>query len=451
MNNLARALLFTLLAAAFSHVPSISASAQDCRTTQYADGKMTDCFSPLDERTSSSLFDQDGLLLRLRKWDGAGLLLSDQRYRNNQLNGMSTKYSPTDGRALERREFADGMPHGESVFWWPNGALKAIHNYESGTKTGSYRDFFQDGVLRQSGTIENWKTVGELHRHNADGSPQYSANHDPQGRLSGEERRYSSSGELQRVSLYRAGKLHGIQTHYGNSSIVTRKVCFQDGARQEGLNTCLGESGYEKVVEHFPDGQIMRSTEYVDGLRSGTEQIYYRDGTLRSEELFAAGQRNGVSVKYFSDGTPRVSANFDDDKLDGTRLLHFPSGEVDTKEEWADGILRKRGRRYKDGTVHLEEDWSDDLVRRTYFYPDGQTRREGDYSSYSLRYSSAFIPIGSHNFFFPDGERELEVNFGEDGWVDGKVIRYRPDGTIRTIEEWEKGRRVNFEVYEAAD
>lgn len=449
MKHFARIFLLTLSVAAFSLLSSANASGQDCQTTQYADGKVTDCFSPSGERTSSSRFDANGLLLHLRIWNENGLLITDQEYRNNQLHGMSTKYSPSDGRQLERREFADGMPHGESIFWWPNGALKAIENYDSGSKTGPYRDFFLDGVLRQSGTMEGWKPVGELHRYNADGSPQYSANHDPQGRLSGEERRYSSSGELQRVSPYRAGKLHGIQTHYGSGGIVTRRVCFEDGAQQEGLNTCLGESGYEKIVEYFPDGQISRSTEYVDGVRNGVEQVYFRDGTLRSEELFAGGMRDGTSKEYFSDGTLRISANFGADRLDGTRLLHFASGEVDTQEEWSNGILRERERRYKDGTVHLRERWSDATVRHTYFYPDGQVRREGDYSSYSQRYSSAFIPIGPHNFFYPDGQKELEINFGDDGWVDGKIVRYRPDGTIRTIEEWERGRRVNYELYEA--
>lgn len=73
--------------------------------------------------------------------------------------------------------------------------------------------------------------------------------------------------------------------------------------------------------DRLPDGTLVSSTTYADGLQDGPDKEWFNDGALRSEGEF----RNGVPV--------------------GVHRTWDPDGNLSREVEFTDGgrILRRRG------------------------------------------------------------------------------------------------------------
>jgi len=81
-----------------------------------------------------------------------------------------------------------------------------------------------------------------------------------------------------------------------------RSVNLGDGIRAEGRIT--DDTTFDGVIK-FYDGktnQLIEVGNYVNGIKSGADIIYYKNGTIASKADFADGQQSGYSFNFDTSG-----------------------------------------------------------------------------------------------------------------------------------------------------
>ncbi len=78
-------------------------------------------------------------------------------YRIEQGNGRGQSY--TFDHILHRKgQMIDGKPHGQFVYYHPNGAVKSIQYFDQGKKMGRWQWWYDNGLLMEEGY---WEVVAE--------------------------------------------------------------------------------------------------------------------------------------------------------------------------------------------------------------------------------------------------------------------------------------------------
>jgi antitoxin component YwqK of YwqJK toxin-antitoxin module len=73
------------------------------------------------------------------------------------------------------------------------------------------------------------------------------------------------------------------------------------------------------MTVYRPDGSVMRTMNYVDGLLHGEATDYDERGVVRTRALFKAGRRDGPMTEFDDDGQPVSRTMFSADRQVGER------------------------------------------------------------------------------------------------------------------------------------
>jgi hypothetical protein len=96
-------------------------------------------------------------------YDSLGRLEIKSNWKNDTLNGTFIVYYPVDKNDSEKeppvsREmfYLNGEAHGVTKWYYQDGTLQSLLNYNNGIKEGTQTIYYKDGKVA---TIHNWKTV----------------------------------------------------------------------------------------------------------------------------------------------------------------------------------------------------------------------------------------------------------------------------------------------------
>jgi len=154
----------------------------------------------------------------------------------------------------------------------------------------------------------------------------------------------------------------------------------------------FAEGAFENGVHQGPwsywheNGQLAKTVNFKNGLPDGQWESFRAGGTLAAKKSYKDGKRNGKWLAYFKDGkTVNFEQTFVDNKLEGEVLVNFESGKPRIKSVFKNGL--------REGAA---TEWDD------------------------------------------TGRKLVEANY-VGGKLEGKLIRYKPDGA--TVEEvWRDGK-----------
>lgn len=131
----------------------------------------------------------------------------------------------------------------------------------------------------------------------------------------------SSNNNSQYTGLWRDWSADGTKTYEGH---------FKNG-KEEGKHT-------EWYPQKWTDKLTIRSkTEYVNGIRHGTEQSYYRNGQLWISENYKHGINHGKYLNFFDNGQIRYDYSWKDGKRDGSWKKWNINGKLISDKQYKAG------------------------------------------------------------------------------------------------------------------
>ncbi|MFN2423758.1 MAG: toxin-antitoxin system YwqK family antitoxin [Cryomorphaceae bacterium] len=90
---------------------------------------------------------------------------------------------------------------------------------------------------------------------------------------------------------------------------------------------------------YLPDGTLQKTGSVKDGKEDGPYREYYETGILKYEYHYAAGAKTGVWKSWYEDGTPYTERNFENDKLHGKVLVYDEAGDLAKEYDYRRGAL----------------------------------------------------------------------------------------------------------------
>ncbi len=355
-------------------------------------------FHPDGERSRLEEYADGDLHGRAATWDRRGVLLTEEHWAAGQLHGPARTWSGPEGERWVEIElgYQDGVPHGEQLRRRDADTVQLRHRYQAGQLHGRQQAWHPNGEMHYDLTF----VEGQLHG----------------------EQRFWETGELEPRTWmhFDQGRPHGQQRYFTQSD--WREESWENGR-------------WEQVVSRHEDGST------PERVRVYELEVQPLDRPVRS------GERDTIE--------PARALYLETDKRLVSERWHWPDGGVREQHErtgerryraWAEnGQLvvdgkgdpaRRQGRWTEwrsDGSLHIEEDWSDDRKgERRVFDPQGRLREVETWEWERQRWQ-IYLYEGEHKV----AEGELHLQLVGQRW--GVWTYFRPDGSVRRIEEYGHG------------
>jgi len=250
------------------------------------------------------------------------------------------------------------------------------------------------------------------------------------GKATGVHREYNSEGEIIAARVYDQGiKLfEGLIDEQGRKQ-GPWKSFYKDGSLK-------AEGSYKDDLKvgawryYFRDGKLEQQGNYVAGKANGLWEWYFHNGQLLREEEYAFGFEDGMSTEYNDTGAVIAQGSYVDGMKEGQWVLTIN----DHKEEgpYFEGLRNGLWKHYylNRDQLSFEGSFENGLETgtHTYYYPNGQIQRRGDYAAGRRQ--------GIWEFFTESGDRIVTIEY-----QDGEEVRYNG-------EKIDYGRRYERAVAE---
>ena len=237
-----------------------------------------------------------------------------------------------EGDLIAEIFYEKGMLQGDSLYYHKNGNLKKKVSYKKDLLQGDSLVFSATGTLLAKTSFVDDKPHGESFSYKEDGSPLYEELFDKGLLLEGT---YYNSKTGDCISSIKNG--YGKRAEF-NEGVLEAFVEYKKGL-PEGL------------VESFnPDGVLTESYEQREGLKNGTEKIYYleRPGSLKISLEWQDDTLQGTIKTWFLNGSQESERKMYQNKKNGPFLAWYESGDLMLQEEYEADLLME-GSYYKKG------------------------------------------------------------------------------------------------------
>ena len=87
------------------------------------------------------------------------------------------------------------------------------------------------------------------------------------------------------------------------------------------------------------NGSIASETPFIEGIRNGTQRIYYQTGELYASFPFKNGKLHGKYETFWKNGRYRVRRNYIDGVQVGIAAMFFENGKFAGSALYKDGML----------------------------------------------------------------------------------------------------------------
>lgn len=386
-----------------------------------------------------------------------GSILSEDERKGGDLNFVG--YYSNGLKSAEGIINKEGR-HGEWKFYFVNGALKSIQNYENGTRKGTYEKYFPNGTLEikyafndqglSEGYYRNYYRNGDLFRQgylqDGDRDGPWASYH-RNGNISSES--FNSGSELQgfytsydvkgkpyRSTYYEDG-LGKFDIYYDTTGVAFDTIFNMPGKRIEQLRRCaecppfltvdvVNNKYHGDQVFEYPDGTLEAKGPVFNGSKHGDWQTFHTNGELASEGKYVDGSKHGVWKYYSRDGYMFRKVNYVYGDLHGEYENYDEDGDVVYEVTYFYGDKHGESKYY----VGKKHDHS-----RTYNYGNIEsytyTTAEGKKVTENMVDETAKVAS-----YWENGKiaRKYEI---KNGWFEGPYLKYYDNGQIAEDQTYE--------------
>ena len=421
-------------------------------------------------------------------YDEKAKLTLEIYYKNGKKNGLRKSYRDTE---YVTENFIDDLKQGPTTFYYPDGKMWRVINYENGLEVGISKEFSPDGTVisiteYKKGFIVDrefinrtdkagkkqgkWKffypdDVVKLEGVYKDGLKNgYFKDYDKNGLLLNIKKYVNDIEEAQAVEV---SKLAVRSDYYPNGQVKT--VATYRGEVPEGIRREYDQSG--KIIQGFvfKNGSVVgEGIVSDDGVKDGSWKEYYDSGKLRALGAYDKGKQVGEWIYYYPDGKVEQRGRFSKSgKFEGTWKWFYPDGSLKRDEAYINGLLDGPTVEYDEtGAVIKQGEYIEGLENGKWILEIGEYREEGDYkaglrngiwkfyylskavgNNKQLFFEGNFIddlPNGKHVYYWNNGNKKDEGTFVM-GRKEGDWTKYNEDGSVFLMISYKGGIEKKYD------
>ena len=238
------------------------------------------------------------------------------------------------GVVLTEREVKDGVPHGTSKAFSPDGKVIEQAEYKHGKKEGASKQFYENGNVRSIQYFKDDKENGKIERYYENGKIEYKGNY-INGKRNGVFESYYENGKLNDSIEYDNGNYNG---HY--------KEFFEDGSlkiQREYLSVDGQTNIVNDFIENFENGNIkVKGQKNNKGEYVGETIKYYENGNIALKIIF--DNNIPTNIEAFNEDNSKLISFNPNSKENISKIKEMKSGANPEK-------IRYNVQCYKSGKV----------------------------------------------------------------------------------------------------
>jgi antitoxin component YwqK of YwqJK toxin-antitoxin module len=296
--------------------------------TYYPDGKVAQVGSFLDDEPNGSL---------TTYYQTGEIKLQTTLVKGQPTGAVRELYA--SGQPAAEVTYLNGQPNGAVKFFFPNGKVQSEGTLRGGLLSGSYKTYYDTGQLESETVLNDQSGKGTYRSYYVTGQLQTEGNYAP---AAVQERAVTNKlgDDLTKRVAPRTGTaaLDGLATSYYPSGKLKSKTTYRLGV----------PTG--RALDYYESGQLKEETDYSAQGRDHKTVRYYDTATptREAEEQYRSNHPVGTWHEYFPDGkTPRkVETYAPTGKLQGERLTYFENGQVQTRQQFENGLQTGLGEQF---------------------------------------------------------------------------------------------------------
>lgn len=431
-------------------------------------------------------------------YDQIGDTIEKINYYFGQKNGYNFKYYKTDNhknKIFSKELYVNGKRNDKSYYFYENGNIKKVVPYvndkrhgigfeydkeknivtieryryneiieqeninrynESGEKEGVWRDYYDNGNLREEKTYLNGKLNGYYKIYNEEGNfieaikykngELYLQQNDFETNIEIKEE-YDRNENLVFQGSYKNNTPIGIHRYFNNNGKVIKSINFDfNGTKNADGIVLMNGNEDGSWIYYYQNGNKQAEGVFSNGNKTGKWTYFYENGVIKQTGSYANGKFTGSWKWYYSKGDLLKEEFYIYGKLDGETIEYSETGEIISKGNYIEGF--KEGEWiYKIGDQEMMGKYVVDLKDGTWksYYLDENT----------LSFEGRFLQgnkDGKHIYYFPNGmiKEERYYNSGEKvkSWS-----KYNEKGELIIVIQFRDGKeyKINGEKVKTED
>lgn len=383
-----------------------------------------------------------------------GVLTWTYSYENDLKNGCATRFDSTGVKSQESY-YVDGVKQGEEIYFFPDGRIKRESFFVDGKESGIALEYGEDGIIVSEEEYLNGylRSIEKFNQF------------DEEGNKTGKWRSYHDNGVLKSEISYKAGLMDGTAKQFDEDGKLT------DINQMDNGNVASDPGGVVMIdlyKEYHDNGKVKLVGGFKNGLKSGIFREYDRDGelvngfvyvndTLVSEGMVEAG---GVFVgewtTYYRSGTPKSTGSFNQGKKDGKWVFYYKNGKKEQSGQFKENVVTGSWTwYYENGQIKKTEFFNrrgllegeqveydslgNELSRGEYY--NGNREGAWFYQVGDFKEVGAFLSgqeDGVWNYYYKNGKIAFTGEFNE-GEPKGKHVYYHKNGIKKKVGKYAGG------------
>ncbi len=258
------------------------------------------------------------------------------------------------GRIRAEQNYYRGFFDGVNTSYYFDGSIQNVEYYKRGLEDSVYHNYYYGGVLSSEGRFRSGKRNGKWNYYYPDGA--ISSSYDfTDGDLDGKRIYYAKNGKIDLEANFKAGLRDGITVKLNPNGSPIYLIRYEDGVPVAysfpgNGNQDVPEIGISlqgtKFKTFFPNGQVSRECEYLNGNLNGKDILYYPNGKIHSLYSNENGDFEGEMKTYFENGKPETEYLYHLDNMDGPYREYNENGVLTEEGNYYNGNYHGIVKRY---------------------------------------------------------------------------------------------------------
>lgn len=303
----------------------------------------------------------------------------------------------------------DTLYNGFVKYYYPSGVVSSEGTLVNGKPDGYWKTYFENGALKSEGNRQNFE-------------------------LDGLWKFYNDSSRLTLTIEYKNNRKNGLRTTFRPGETIAE--------------TFVNDVKEGPTTTYYPEGKVKLVVNFVNGLETGFAKEYGHDGTVitlyeynkgvmvsreRINRRDSKGLKQGKWKTFFDNGLVKTDGVYKDDKRNGYFKEYDETGQLLWVKKFIDDVEQ----------IEVPELTSLSLV--TDYYPSGKVKTVGSYNGNvpeGIRREYSEEGTITASYVFNKGNMVGEGIIDEEGIKDGMWKEYYPEGQLRSVGKYDKGKKV---------
>ncbi len=158
-------------------------------------------------------------------------------------------------KIIKKGSYVNSKKEGIWKSYYPNGKVKTIFPYVNNKIKGYAKIYYETGILSEEGMWKGNRWVGEYKFYHENGKPAYIWKFANDGKRTGKQQYFYSSGQLRIVGEWNGGKESGVVKEYYENGTIKSEKHYDNGAFSE-----VKSKTYENT-ESIENNEVNTTTE----------------------------------------------------------------------------------------------------------------------------------------------------------------------------------------------